>query len=346
MGEKSMIECGKLAVIIPNYNGADYILTCLDRIMEQVVADLWVIVVDNASTDNSVQLITERYSHVTVITLNENKGFSGAVNVGIRTALQDKRVKFLAIINNDAFLEKDYLTTLAEFMVENPEVGSCQGKILFMADRRINTLGIAPLPDGSAVNLGICLEEDMVTRNFEIFGVSATAALYRREALEMAGFFDEDFFAYMEDVDLAWRLRYFGWKSYLIGNAVALHGYSSTSKDPKFKLHLILRNSNYVLFKNIPLAMWFIYPLFFFYRFKIGMKKTERLNALVGKLEFRELLRVLVNSHMESAKNMFLMIEKRKELFHKLHPNNKNRKKWLKHFSRSRWFDDIQLKGQ
>jgi len=322
-----------VVIVIPNYNGKAFISGCLNSIRNQTYRYSSTIVVDNGSTDGSVEYIRQNFDWVNVVPLNENRGYAGGVNEGIRLALESRNVEQIGIINNDAVMERNWLEVLLAFMEKNPAVASCQGKVLFTTSKRINTLGISPLPDGSALNLGIGLD-DRSLPDFEVFGVSGAAALYRVAAMREAGLFDDEFFAYMEDVDMAWRLRLHGWKSFLVGDAIVHHVHSLSSRSREFKLHLITRNSNYVLMKNLPIAYWVLYP-FSFMKYRVGASLTrkERFDALTDKLSVTKLLRILTKANAESVLSLPSMLMKRRNLRKAQNVLRGCEGEWLRRFS-------------
>ena len=185
------------------------------------------IVVDNASVDGSLEVVRDEFAGVRLITLSENRGFAGGVGEGIRAA----KGEWVLCINNDATVDTAAVAELLRTADEaNEDVGSIAALMVF-ADRRdlINSAGIEVDSLGVAWDrhLGQPVEsgEQRVT---EVFGASAGAALYRRSMLEAVPF-EESFFAYLEDVDVAWRARMRGWRSLYAPRAVVLHEFSATA---------------------------------------------------------------------------------------------------------------------
>lgn len=320
----------RLVIVIPNYNGSEMLMRCLGSIADQTMQPDEVIVVDNASTDDSLQMVNSMFPAVRVIALKTNFGFAGGVNIGFKAVMNSDNFRYLAVINNDALLDKNWVELLVEFMNENPAAGSCQGKVVFTDGRGINTLGVVPLRDGGAYNLGIGLPDEELPI-FEIFGVSGAAAMYRKEALQSSGLFDEDFFMYMEDVDLAWRLRWSGWSSYLIGGAVAVHAHSASNKNPSRKIYYVIRNSNYVCFKDLPFALVLTLPFsFILIRLKGALSRRERFNSMTKGVGRSSLPLVMINSFKDVIPVMPSLMVKRRAIL-----GNK-KKRWSKANS---WFD-------
>jgi GT2 family glycosyltransferase len=211
-------------------------------------------------------------------------------------------------------LSEDWTRTLVEFLGNHPEAGSCQSKVLFSTNGLINTLGISPLPDGGARDLGIGLP-DRPLGNIEIFGVSGAASLYRRSALDMVGLFDEDFFAYLEDVDLAWRLKYAGWRSYLVGSVVVYHAHSKSAKGRQFKTHMAIRNANYVLIKDLPTRNMLLFPLNYL-RTRLGssVAKQIRYDHFTKPLSPITFVSTIIGANAEALSKLPSMFNKRNNI--------------------------------
>jgi GT2 family glycosyltransferase len=161
-------------------------------------------------------------------------------------------------------VEKEWLAHLVDILIADGSIGSCQSKILSLQyPDTIDSLGITICKDGTAYNKGIN-HKDNCHRLEEIFGCCAAAALYRRQALEDAGLFDDMFFAYYEDLDLAWRLRLRQWKAVIVPTSIVYHVHSGSAPSSWFKLFLIYRNTIFVLIKNLPLKYILLFPLSFF----------------------------------------------------------------------------------
>ncbi len=214
-----------ISVVIPNYNGKHYLEMCLSSLSAQTYEDFEIILVDNGSRDGSSEYVEERFPGVRIVRNEENLGFAGGVNSGIRQARGDK----ILTLNNDTKANKDFIKSLAVAMDSEAEVGMCASKMLF-CDRRINSAGICISRSGAAWDRGMGeADRGQYDAIEEVFGPSAGAALYRRKMLEEVGLFDEDFFAYMEDVDLAFRGQLAGWKCLYVPRAVVYHVQSGTT---------------------------------------------------------------------------------------------------------------------
>jgi len=322
-----------VALIIPNLNGSPFIKDCLDSIKNQTYNGCSVIVVDNGSTDDSVDFIRQNYDWVKVVALSQNKGFAGGVNEGLKAALASPEIEYLGIVNNDAVLARDWTNALVDFLNNHPGVGSVQGKVLFSMNCLINTLGVVPLPDGGAKDLGIGLP-DRPLGNIEIFGVSGAASLYRRSALDMVGLLDEDFFAYLEDVDLAWRLRYAGWRSYLVGSVVVYHAHSKSAKGRQFKTHMAIRNANYVLIKNLPTRNILLFPVNYL-RTRLGSSVTKpiRYDHFTTPLSPTAFVSTMIGANAEALSKLPSMFNKRSNIRKTMKVSRVQALEWLRRFT-------------
>ena len=210
-----------VSILIPNWNGMAYLPRCLGAISAQTCRDFEVIVVDNGSTDGSVAYLQEHHPEVTIIALDENLGFAAASNIGAKTA----QGKWLALLNNDAFPEPDWLQTLVEATMEHPEYS-------FFASRLVKAnqpdlldgLGDAYHISGMAWRRYYNFPVDSINHlPEEVFSPCGAAALYNRDGFLDAGGFDEDYTSYHEDVDLGFRLRLRGHRCLYVPEAVVKH---------------------------------------------------------------------------------------------------------------------------
>ena len=276
-----------LTIVIPNWNGQHLLGRCLTALHAQTWRDFEVIVVDNGSTDGSVAYLRKHFPEVRLIANAENRGFAAATNQGIR-ATQSQHV---ATLNNDTEADPGWLAALVAGMKRAPDVGMCASTMLF-ADRPgvINSAGIAIDRAGIAWDRrGGEPDDPAAITPEEVFGPCAGAALYRREMLDAVGLFDEDFVAYMEDVDLAWRARAAGWRCLYIPQARVLHHHSATGKEGSpFKSFHLGRNKVWLLAKNYPAReLWHHVPLAVLYDVAAvfyALLARRDLHALRGRL--------------------------------------------------------------
>ncbi len=221
-----------ISVVVVNWNAKADLASCLESLEQQTDRDFETIVVDNGSTDGSLELLRTRFRSVRVIANGTNLGFAEGCNRGIEIA----RKPWIATLNNDAVAAPRWISelrTAARF--DDPRLGMLQSRILFKHKRdRLNSTGLVVFSDGGAMDR----EYDQPDRDSsaveEIFCPSAGAALYRRTMLDEvrlpSGFFDRNYFMYVEDADLGWRARLAGWRSVYVPNAVVHHAFQGSAR--------------------------------------------------------------------------------------------------------------------
>ena len=244
----------EICVIIVNYNGLHLLAECLDSLREQTFRDFEVILVDNASTDGSVSFVTENYPDVKVVENRENLGYGGGNNTGIEAS----SAKYVVLLNNDTTVDARWLERLYEAAEKDKTIGMCASKILNYYDPEIiDNTGLLIYRDGIARGRGR-LEKDrgQYALEEEVFFPSGCAGLYRRKMLDEIGLFDEDFFLYVDDVDIGFRGRLAGWKCTYVPDAVVYHKYSATVEPySSLKAYLVERNRIWVVMKCFPLGL-------------------------------------------------------------------------------------------
>ncbi len=243
-----------VSIIILTWNGKKFLQGCLDSLAVQSLRDFEAILVDNGSTDGSAAFVRENYPWVRVVALPENTGFTGGNNRG----LAECRGEYIVTLNNDTTVEAGFLAGLVDAAETDPEIGMVAAKMLnFFDPGRIDSVGVKAAKNGLGYNIGVG-EQDRGQYDVpaEVFGPCAGAALYRRTMLDEVGFFDPDFFAYYEDLDLAWRGRLAGWRCVTAPAAVVYHVHSATSgKMSPFTVYQVQRNKWFTLIKNWPLSL-------------------------------------------------------------------------------------------
>jgi GT2 family glycosyltransferase len=241
----------KIAVVVPNWNGKVDLPACLDSLLKQTQA-CEIVVVENGSTDGSLELLAESYPTVTVLPQKVNLGFAGGVNAGIRYATQ-KDCDFVALFNNDAIADADWLRNLVQGMADKSTgittctLASADGKHLDSTGEEYSVWGL-PYPRGRGETINGQYDSQPT-----IFAASGGASLYRIAMLSEIGLFDEDFFAYYEDVDISFRAQLAGWKVRYVPAAVAYHDAGTTSSKIKgFVTYQTMKNLPVLLMKNVP----------------------------------------------------------------------------------------------
>ncbi len=243
------------SVIIPNYNGKPLLATCLNALRGQTypAERFEVILVDDASTDGSVEFVRSAFPTVRVVVLERNAGFVAACNAGVAAA----KGEVLVLLNNDTEAEPGWLEALVAGLVAQPEAGSAASKMLLF-DRRdtLHTAGDLMGKDGIPRNRGVWeKDEGQYDQDRWVFGPCGGAAAYRRAAWDQAGGFDPALFMYLEDVDLAWRLQLLGWKSIYVAEARVYHQLSATGGGV-LASYYTGRNTLWVIARNWPWALF------------------------------------------------------------------------------------------
>lgn len=237
-------------VVIPNYNGIEYLKDCLDSLLKGTKVPK-IIVVDNGSTDGSRELIETRYPQIRLILFSENKGFDAAVNAGIRAA----DTGYVFLLNNDTVVDKACVEELENAMEGRDRLFCAGAKMINMKfPEKIDDAGDFYCALGWAFARGKDKDASGYQKPGRIFSACAGAALYRRELFETIGYFDEEHFAYLEDIDIGYRANIMGYRSEYAPKAVVYHagsGFSGSRHNP-FKVDLTARNSIYLIYKNMP----------------------------------------------------------------------------------------------
>ncbi len=246
-----MIDKPPVSVIIPNYNGKRFLETCLTALLQQTYPAeyLEIILVDDASTDDSVAYVRAHFPGVRVLVLERNSGLAAACNRGAAQA----RGEIIALLNNDTEVEPNWVEALVDALARHPWAGAAASKMLLF-DRRnvLHSAGDIMGIDGIPRNRGVW-EEDRGQYDEQrvVFGGCGGAVAYRREVWEALGGFDEDLFMYLEDVDLAWRMQLQGWGTVFAPEARVYHHLSATGGGP-LASYYTGRNTIWVIAKNIP----------------------------------------------------------------------------------------------
>jgi GT2 family glycosyltransferase len=238
-----------VSVVIPNWNGRRWLPGCLGALAGRTLTPTETIVVDNGSSDGSLGYLAAEHPSVHVLALPRNAGFAHAANAGLREA----RSPYVALLNTDVELAPDWIARTAAALSGAPEAAAVACKMVSLADpTRIDDAGDILRRDGACEQRGRFRADGPFDLPGEVFGACAGAALYRREAVLDAGGFDERYFAYLEDVDLALRLRLAGW-SCRYEPAVALHaGEGSSHQLPGGHRRLVTRNTVLLVAKFFP----------------------------------------------------------------------------------------------
>ena len=240
-----------VTVIIPNYNGEKFLRPCLDALRKQTSREFETLVVENASSDGSREILRE-YPEVKVLFMEKNEGFDGGVNAGIRAS----KTPYVILLNNDTAAEPGFVEALTEAISGNERIFSVSSQMIQMYQReKIDDAGDMYSLLGWAYQRGVDRPVSEYNKPCQVFSACAGAAIYRRKVFEQIGYFDEMHFAYLEDIDIGYRARIYGYENWYCPKAKVYHVGSGTSgsKYNDFKVRLAARNNVYLNYKNMPL---------------------------------------------------------------------------------------------
>ena len=244
----------ELSVIIVNWNGKRHLQVCLSALRRQTFGDFETILVDNASTDGSVEFVRETFPEVRVIALGTNAGFAAGNNAGYERA----RGEWIVLLNNDTEADERWLEEIHTASTDFPRAGSFASKMLFFEDRkRIDNCGFAVTRAGTAVDLGRDEQDGPAwAEPRRVFGACGGAAAYRRRMLDDIGFLDPEFFMTFEDLDLSFRGQLQGYECVFLPRAIVYHRLGATrKKNPAQDVFFSQRNIELAYLKNMPFRM-------------------------------------------------------------------------------------------
>ncbi|MCJ7738291.1 MAG: glycosyltransferase family 2 protein [Anaerolineae bacterium] len=245
-----------VSVVIPNWNGSIHLPTCLQSLRTQTHPALEIVVADNGSTDDSLDLLARHYPEAKVLPLGENRGFAGACNAGINAA----RGEIIALLNNDTEVAPQWLAEVTAAFARHSEAGLVASKMLLFDQRdTFHTAGDFYRVNGLPGNRGVWQADtgQYDTEEF-VFGACGGTAAYRRSMLEDIGLLDESFFFSCEDVDMAWRAQLAGWRCIYAPRAIVYHKLGATGGGTTASFY-DGRNMISLLIKDYPNDLWRIY---------------------------------------------------------------------------------------
>lgn len=261
----------QVTVVIPNYNGLAFLEVCMASLAAQTYQGVKILVVDNGSTDGSVEWLRawqekcqekegQSRTLAEVMLLPENTGFSGAVNVGIRAS----DTPYVILLNNDTRVDPYFVAELVHAIGQSPDIFSVSSKMIQMHQPDLmDDAGDMYSLFGWAYQRGVGQDIRRYQKPRRVFSACAGAAIYRRSVFEEIGYFDERHFAYLEDLDIGYRARIAGYDNVYCPNALVWHVGSGTSgsKYNSFKVKLAARNNIYLNYKNMPAPQLFLNAL-------------------------------------------------------------------------------------
>lgn len=292
----------KISIVIPNLNGEKFLIDCLNSLKKQSFLNFEVIIIDNGSTDNSIQTIKTIYPESIIYKFSENTGFAKAVNKGILLS----KGEYVFLLNNDTELDENCLLEINDFFTNQPKEKIMACKMLLYHQRdKINSAGDLFSIYGIADYLGRDGHVNDVNFNTEkkVFSACAGAAVYKKSLFDKIGYFDEDFFAYLEDIDFCFRANLLNEHCTYNPKAIVYHIGGGTSKKIKdFSFFLMQRNSLLVILKNFPIKILIIstIPLL------IGQARAIMSGIKHGKLK------LIIKSYIYILINFKKILKKRK----------------------------------
>jgi GT2 family glycosyltransferase len=273
------------AYIIVCWNNKALMKECIESIQRQTYKHKKIFVVDNASTDGSVEFVTKTFPEVEVLAQDKNYAFAKGNNIGIKKALEDQQVGYFALVNSDATLENSWTSTLIAAAEQHPKAAMLQSITLDYYDHAvIDSTHVYIARNGQATqgSWRLPLPEGYDVPPQKVFGCNAAAMIITRGFIEQqpfGDFFDETMFMYLEDVDIAARATVMGWDNYVIPGTRAYHmGSASSGKNPGFSLYMTFRNNLGLLIKNLPLALLLPVLASLFKADRASIKHLQRTN--------------------------------------------------------------------
>lgn len=284
----------EVTVVIPNYKGEAYLRPCVESLFAGTGLEMDVIIVDNGSRDGCVEEVRRLYPQVECVCLDQNYGFCKAVNIGIRKA----ETPYVFLLNNDTLVCKGAVEALLASLKKDRRIFSVEAKMIQYQDRtKIDSAGTFYNAFGWAYARGKDRPADQYRKRGPVFSACAGAAMYRREVFEEIGLFDEEHFAYLEDVDVGYRARIAGYRNVYEPMARIIHvgSAASGSRHNEFKVRLSARNNLYLIYKNMPVLQILLNLPFllagFLVKYLFFLKKGLGAIYLKGLMEAPELMK-------------------------------------------------------
>ena len=325
-----------VSTIVLNWNDKEYIFDCLESLLAQTYSPQEIILVDNGSTDGSLPMLKEKYgSSINIICNAKNLGFAGGVNAGIYVA----RGEYIALLNSDAVAKENWIEELVAGMRRRNSVGMCASKI-YLAGRQgiLDNTGEVICRDGLARGRGrLEKDEGQYDNQEETLCPSGCAALYRRKMLEEAGWLDNHFFAYAEDIDIGLRGRILGYACVYIPTALVHHHFSASSgMVSALKAFYVERNRLWVALKCFPMRYLAISPFYtalrYFYHLYGLWRRQGPAFHYVKKFSSIGLFLILIKGYLSTLIFCPYLIRERIKLRRKSRTNLEEFGRWLRDY--------------
>lgn len=338
----------KAAIIIVNWNGKKFLKDCLNAVYNQTYKNFDVYFVDNGSIDDSLEYVRKSFPKTKIIQLDKNYGFAKGNNIAIKESLKDKEIKYIVCLNNDTIVNKNWLKELIKTAEKDKKIGMVTSKSYFK-EGTIQNAGLSfekalQVNKNGGISVGYGKREQeikVLLKDIEIFAACGVAPLYKRKLLEEiykqdGEFFDEDFFAYAEDLDIGFRARLLGWKAVLSSNAKLIHLHSQTGKKAsQFKAYYSERNTILTAIKNLPILL-FLKFMYSNLKLKLSyiLKNNDSVQKLKGDIGFSRMFFVLVRAYLSAFYYTPKMLIKRYKIQSNKRVSNRDINEWFNKFNR------------
>lgn len=310
----------KVSIIVLNWNGKTYLEDCLLSLQHTAYPNLEIMVVDNASTDGSEEIVT-KYSNILLIKNDKNYGYAGGNNIGFSHATG----KYIVALNNDMVVKPDWLDEPIKFLESDSTIGVVGCRQMRLDKKTIDGLF-------SYIENNLCVNSFGVNQLFEnkfcefkpgyVMSINGGSAIYRKNVIDKLGGFDECFFGYYEDSDLCMRIFVHGWKILYSPNSVVYHAGSASFKKNMYQYHYLLeRNRLWFIYKNFPVKEIFnhsvsliVYEIKFLLRAIIKLKNVKlyfstRIDAIIGLKKFSKSRKFNIAEYRKNYDNLEKIIK-------------------------------------
>lgn len=267
-----MKKSSLVSIIIVHHNNQNFLEKCFDSLYKQSYKNFEIILVDNASTDKSVPFVKKNYPKVKIVQNKENLGFAEGNNIGYKHS----KGEYILLLNNDTYVNPDYLQNFVYEFRKNKRIGIAQSKIILTNGRGLDTCGAYWTDSSFLYYVGNYKNPDseLYNKNFQIFAPKGASLMIRREVIEKVGLFDSDFWSYYEETDFCHRSWIAGYESWYLPKPVCYHemgGTSLTFKNDFIQFHNY-KNKLCAFLKNFEIkTLLFVLPIFFLSNVVIGL---------------------------------------------------------------------------
>jgi len=332
-----------LGVVIVTYNGRHHLQNLLPSLIKQSVGSnrYEIVIVDNGSSDGTISFLEKEYPEITNVSLLDNKGFAEPNNIGINKLFENFLIKQVVLLNNDTVVSRNFLEVLISGFSAHPNASSIQTTIVSNDAKYIDSTGISVDQSFSARNFGYGeYNENQYNQEKEIFGTTGSAMLISKNALETSSlspgvYFDSKYFAYNEDVDLALRLRLYGFTSWYVPGGEVRHVHSATGvSQSSFKSFHIHRNTILNIIKNAPDGMLWRTLGSFVIRYRVLLRNSRQkgkpAQRLAKKIGLAAMVYLVLRAWCSVVLHLPYLLVVRKNIQSRIRVPMRSFKMWLK----------------